>query len=322
VSSPDRPTYHEPARSYASLWFFAALLGAGFALDLALGGGIAHLAGWVLAFVLVVGLNFVILYAVRSQKSLRLTADEVRVGDETISRAEIVALTQLRDDDDLPVLGWPAGKPRRLRGLIVRLRNGQDVIVPSRFPDRLAAALEVEAAERRMPEIRAASRVDLRDLPEIDKRAEAVFRAAGYDLPELPMLPDDIERATAVFVAGRPPVGFVLIQVVDGLAHIDELAVIPRWMRQGIGSALLERACEWARRKGYPAITLTTYADVPWNAPFYRRHGFVELDELTPGLVALRTEEAELGLDAVGRRIVMRRAVGQPGDSPTGAARA
>jgi GNAT superfamily N-acetyltransferase len=86
-----------------------------------------------------------------------------------------------------------------------------------------------------------------------------------------------------------------------------ELAVIPRWMRQGIGTALLERACEWGRARGYPAITLTTYADVPWNAPWYARRGFVEVTDLGPGLAAERAHEAELGLDAVGPRIVMRR---------------
>jgi GNAT superfamily N-acetyltransferase len=110
-----------------------------------------------------------------------------------------------------------------------------------------------------------------------------------------------------VFVAGPPPVGFVQVEEIDGLAYIVELAVIPRWMRQGIGSALLERACEWARGRGYRAITLTTYADVPWNAPFYARRGFVEITEFGPGVQAEREQERELGLDEVGRRIVMRR---------------
>ena len=59
-------------------------------------------------------------------------------------------------------------------------------------------------------------------------------------------------------------------------------------MRNGIGTQLLERACEWAREQRYPAITLTTYADISWNAPYYAARGFTEITELTPGLAGLR----------------------------------
>jgi hypothetical protein len=46
---------------------------------------------------------------------------------------------------------------------------------------------------------------------------------------------------------------------------------------------------------------------VPWNGPYYAARGFVEVDDVTPGVVALREREQRLGLDEVGRRIVMRR---------------
>jgi GNAT superfamily N-acetyltransferase len=307
VSEPD--PYEEPARSYASLWIFVAIIGVGFVIDLFLGGGIAHLLGWAAALVLLVGFNFIVVYAVRSEKSLLLTADELRVGDEAVGRAEIVAVAVGIDDAELPVLGWPTGKPRSLKGLTVRLFDGQDVVVPTRFPDRLEAALGIGSVSgpAKGQDVRAAGRADLPELPDIDIRAEAVFRTAGYDLPQIPSSVEDFANAKAVFVAGRPPIGFVRITEVDGLAHIDEIAIIPKWMRQGIGTRLLERACEWARRHEYPAITLITYADVPWNGPYYAARGFVEVDALTPGLEALRAHEAELGLDAVGPRIVMRR---------------
>lgn len=302
-------TYEEKARSYASLWIFVAILGTGFVLDLIFGGGVAHLLGWLIALVIVVGINALMVHAARSEKSLRLTADELRVGDEAIARTEIVAITSGVDDaGELPVLGWQMGKPRQLKSVIIRLRDGRDVVVPTRFPDRLVAALGVgaRAADVRH-EIRPASRADLPLLEEVDRRAEALFRTAGYQLPELPFDADGLAKAKAVFVAGRPPVGFVRIDDVDGLAHIDELAVVPRWMRQGIGSRLIERACEWARAHDYRAVTLTTFADVPWNGPYYAARGFTETGELTPGLLALRDEEVSLGMDAVGRRIVMRR---------------
>jgi GNAT superfamily N-acetyltransferase len=301
-------TYDEPAKSYAALWIVAAFFAAGFALDAALGGAVAHLPGWLIAFALVAGVYALLIYAARSEKSLHLTTDELRVGDDAISRAEIVAISPTIDDDDLPVLGWQFGRPRSLKGVTLRLFDGQDVVVPTRHPARLQAALGVATdAPARGQEVRAAARSEFALLPEIDARADVVFRTAGYAVPEIPMDPAELSRAAAVFVAGRPPVGFVQVEEIDGLAYIVELAVIPRWMRQGIGSALLERACEWARGRGYRAITLTTYADVPWNAPFYARRGFVEITEFGPGVQAEREQERELGLDEVGRRIVMRR---------------
>jgi hypothetical protein len=44
---------------------------------------------------------------------------------------------------------------------------------------------------------------------------------------------------------------------------------------------------------------LTTFTDVPWNAPYYQRLGFRRLsdDKLTPGLRAIRAREAAIGLD-------------------------
>lgn len=303
--------YEEKARSYASVWVLAALIGIGFVIDLLLGGGVAHLPGWALAFVIVVGLNALVVRAARSEKSLRLTADALSVGEETIDRSEIAAIATGADDAELPVLGWPSGPPRGMKALTLRLAGGQHVRVPTRFPDQLAHALGVSTAPAvDETEVRAAARSELGLLAEIDRRAEVIFRTAGYDLPEVPFDADGLAKARAVFVAGRPPVAFVRVDDVDGLAHVDELAVIPRRMRQGIGGRLLERACEWARDHDYPAITLITYADVPWNRPFYAAHGFVETDDLTPGLTALRDEERELGLDAVGRRIVMRRELG------------
>jgi hypothetical protein len=52
-----------------------------------------------------------------------------------------------------------------------------------------------------------------------------------------------------------------------------------------------------------PAITLTTFTDVPWNGPLYRHLGFRVLtdDELGPELRALRDRETAHGLDPAQR---------------------
>lgn len=41
--------------------------------------------------------------------------------------------------------------------------------------------------------------------------------------------------------------------------------------RQGLGTALLEAVCSWAKARGFPAVTLSTFRDVPSDGPFYRR---------------------------------------------------
>ena len=304
-------SYDEPAKSYAALWPVGLFFVVGIGLDASLNpsGLVSHLPGWAIAMALVFGVYALMIYAARSQKSLHVTAEELRVGEEAVGRDEIAAAAPGIDDADLPVLGWPNGAPRGLRGVTVRLTDGRDLAVPTRFPDRLLAALGLATTQGlpREQAVRAAARAELPLLDDLATRADQVFHAAGYDLPDIPLDADALAAAQAVFVAGRPPIGFVQVAEVDGLAHVAEIAVIPRWMRQGIGTALLERACEWARAHGFPAITLITYRDVPWNGPYYRARGFAELDELTPGLRALREREAELGLDAVALRVVMRR---------------
>lgn len=65
-----------------------------------------------------------------------------------------------------------------------------------------------------------------------------------------------------------------------------------------------------ADSEGAPALTLTTFTDVPWNAPYYARCGFRRLDdgELTPGLREISEREAAHGLDRW-PRVCMRRAL-------------
>ena len=94
-------------------------------------------------------------------------------------------------------------------------------------------------------------------------------------------------------------VAYALVDVVEGCAHLEQVSVHRRHQRQGIGRALVLAVADWARERGMPAITLTTFRDVAWNAPYYERLGFRSLDEaeLTPGLIAIRAHEADEGLD-------------------------
>jgi hypothetical protein len=53
---------------------------------------------------------------------------------------------------------------------------------------------------------------------------------------------------------------------------------------------------------------LSTFRDVPWNAPYYRRLGFTDIVDaaLSPALLQIRQEHIERGLDET-RRVFMRK---------------
>jgi ribosomal protein S18 acetylase RimI-like enzyme len=104
------------------------------------------------------------------------------------------------------------------------------------------------------------------------------------------------------------PVGFALADEIGGNAHLDELDVCPAHGQRGLGTALVEVVCHWAKASGYRAITLTTLRHIPWNAPWYQRLGFrvLEEHELSAALHQLLQEEIQRGLPA-DQRVAMRR---------------
>lgn len=107
---------------------------------------------------------------------------------------------------------------------------------------------------------------------------------------------------------GDAIVGFVVVDLLDGNAHVEEISVLPEAGGRGLGTALLDAVGAYAQRAGHPALTLTTFADVPWNRPWYERGGFVAMAprEIGPQLAARVRDEAEHGLDPA-VRVCMRR---------------
>lgn len=80
--------------------------------------------------------------------------------------------------------------------------------------------------------------------------------------------------------------------------HLWELDVVREAQGQGVGRALIATAADEARRQGRPALTLTTFASIAWNAPFYERVGFRRISgpDLGARLAAVLSREAERGL--------------------------
>ncbi|MFJ8047046.1 GNAT family N-acetyltransferase [Streptomyces luteogriseus] len=155
--------------------------------------------------------------------------------------------------------------------------------------------------------IRLATRAELPALQDIERAAGAPFRGLG--MPEIaddePPALDVLERyrrAGRCWVAvdeSDLPAAYLIAEPVDGALHIEQVSVHPRAARRGVGRALLAHAADRAREEGLTALTLTTFTDVPWNAPYYARLGFRPLPEadLTPGLREIRRVEAAHGLD-------------------------
>ncbi|UEJ82906.1 GNAT family N-acetyltransferase [Brachybacterium halotolerans subsp. kimchii] len=190
--------------------------------------------------------------------------------------------------------------------------------------------------------IREARREDLATLEAIGAEGDAMF--AGLFGPE-PFGPDSAESGEAraaepgivlVAVVGAAAdervAGFAHVLEIDGAtargdraeAHLEQLAVLPAFGRRGIGRALVEASYTWAAGRGHMRITLRTYAEVPWNAPFYARCGFRVVDPTVGGgdfdtafQRGLVETERGAGLGRHGRRVLMVRDVGPAASSAT-----
>jgi GNAT superfamily N-acetyltransferase len=164
--------------------------------------------------------------------------------------------------------------------------------------------------------IRLARPDDLPTLIDVEIDAGALFREVGMaeiadndpgSPAELAVYQSDGRAWVSVDPDDRP-VAYLVAEIVDGRAHIEQVSVRPSHARRGLGGALIETLAEWARSRGLPALTLTTFAAVPWNAPYYERLRFRILPEaeLGDGLRAIRRAEAARGLDTWPRVAMIR----------------
>jgi hypothetical protein len=149
--------------------------------------------------------------------------------------------------------------------------------------------------------IRAVTEADLPLLQDIERAAGECFRTVGMaaiadDEPLTLKELDDYRRTGLAWAAAEDdaPVAYLIAEPVDGALHIEQVSVHPDAARAAL--------------TGLDALTLTTFADVPWNAPYYARLGFAALaeDALTPGLRAIRDRESAHGIDRW-PRVCMRR---------------
>jgi GNAT superfamily N-acetyltransferase len=166
--------------------------------------------------------------------------------------------------------------------------------------------------------IRRARRDELEALVDIEREAGALFETVG--MPEIARDdPGSVAELEPFRADGRAwvavddddhPIAYLVSEVVDGCAHIEQVSVAPAHARRGLGAALIDHLARAAAAEGLAALTLTTFRDVPWNGPYYERLGFVvvEPEDQGPELAALVAEEAER-IPGEAPRVAMRRAV-------------
>lgn len=158
--------------------------------------------------------------------------------------------------------------------------------------------------------VRKAESEDISNIIEIEQSSGNVFSSMPIEflcsLPEeMPLHSYEFYEETieldGLFVAEleKKVVGFICIRNINEelTIHISEFAVDYAYQKRRIGFQLINFVIELAKKRR-KSITLTTFSNVPWNAPFYEKLGFVIMNrsELNERLALLLAQEVEVGL--------------------------
>lgn len=172
-------------------------------------------------------------------------------------------------------------------------------IPPAPAPYRLRAARLDEAARLSAIEAAAAARFREQGLawiaegPPVAPQAYAILIEAG--------------RVCVAADADDMPVGFAAWYPLDGCLYLAEMDVLPQHAGHRLGAALIGELVRIAQAAHMPALLLTTFRNVPWNAPYYARLGFRILDAngITSELAAEIQRQTAAGLPPQSR-VAMR----------------
>lgn len=161
--------------------------------------------------------------------------------------------------------------------------------------------------------IRIAGGSDAAAIEDVERRADIALFDALHAPEPLEAEEGEVRLAMPGFVLiaeeGDRVVGFVHVIEDAGECHLEQVSVDPAVGRRGIGRALVTAAQEQARARGAHQMTLRTFRDIAWNAPFYATCGFRVSEPTTAFLRGLVDAEHTLGLDALGPRVQMTAAL-------------
>jgi ribosomal protein S18 acetylase RimI-like enzyme len=152
-------------------------------------------------------------------------------------------------------------------------------------------------------------------LREIERAAGARFRTIGMeDIADGDVTPASILEARAaigqLYVAidkAGIVAGFLIWSAKDGLAYIEEVSVHPDHAGHRLAARMIDQLADDVKGR-HAALTLATFRDVDWNAPYYARLGFIELQHkaVGPQHQISWKEQAKNGLDMTRRLFMIR----------------
>lgn len=157
---------------------------------------------------------------------------------------------------------------------------------------------------------------EIAQLPAIESDAALLF--VGHDIPDSILEEttslDALQKAQSgerlwVAVNSKDEVlGFALIEFIDKGVHLSEIDVLRQFGQKGIGTALVNHVCAWAKENGFETVTLTTFKNIRWNAPFYSKLGFKILNDeaYSQDIVDIVEKERKRGLHPASRVVMVR----------------
>lgn len=168
-----------------------------------------------------------------------------------------------------------------------------------------------------MIRIRLASADDVPKVAPLEQAAGEVFRSIGMDaVADDPPIADSIllqaveDQRLWVAVEYGVLKAYLLGEFLPQSLHIDQVTVHPKAARRGLGALMIESVSADPRSKKRGLITLTSFANVPWNAPYYERIGFLDIaeSEWPEGVAGKVDADQQHGLNAW-PRVVMQRVI-------------
>jgi GNAT superfamily N-acetyltransferase len=142
----------------------------------------------------------------------------------------------------------------------------------------------------------------LRDLIETDARCAAMYHELGFDAAEVPVRNEHdfaaLTRGHNVHVAeaDHVPAGFLAWRDESpGVAYVADISVHPDYQRFGIATRLLDVLKDEARSLHLENMVVRCWEKATWAMAFYKRHGFVPIDESAPAKVRGWKEERSGG---------------------------
>lgn len=146
------------------------------------------------------------------------------------------------------------------------------------------------------------------DIPQIRAIGGSATKKFG-SIPELADLADDLEEPLTIqqwLALGRiylaeelgSAIGFISAYPLDVALYVQEMSVLESHQGKGVGKFLMEAVQQWAlvrsmQDRAKARVSLITYAEVPWNGPWYLKRGFKEVEPADIGPWHVQTADED-----------------------------